>query len=139
MPAVVAEPSIEVMPVKTRGPEARFKAIAVVPMYIVLELGELSPVLVPETEASAGTVKVLDAVPPAIVNPVAAEARVKPLTDVGVIAPRVNVIAGVVVLSATSPDTPLAVVTDTEVTVPEPSPPIFPLNFSIACKIESVA
>ena len=38
--------------------------------------------------------------------------------DVGVIAPSVNVMAGVVVGFATDPDTPLAVVTETVVTVP---------------------
>ena len=41
-------------------------------------------------------------------------------TDVGVIAPSVNVIAGVVVEVATEPLTPFAVVTETEVTVPVP-------------------
>jgi hypothetical protein len=40
------------------------------------------------------------------------------LTDVGVIAPRVRLIAGVVVGSLTEPLTPFAVVTDTSVTVP---------------------
>lgn len=44
---------------------------------------------------------------------------VKPFTLVGVIAPSVKVMAGVVVAVATEPDTPLAVVTDTDVTVPE--------------------
>lgn len=39
-------------------------------------------------------------------------------TDDGVIAPNVNVIAGVVVDVATEPETPFAVVTETEVTVP---------------------
>lgn len=39
-------------------------------------------------------------------------------TEVGTIAPNVKVIAGVVVALATEPDTPLAVVTETEVTVP---------------------
>ncbi len=39
-------------------------------------------------------------------------------TLVGVMAPRVSVIAGVVVAVATEPDTPLAVTTDTLVTVP---------------------
>ena len=39
-------------------------------------------------------------------------------TDVGVIAPSVRVIAGVVVGVATTPLTPLAGVTETEVTVP---------------------
>jgi hypothetical protein len=42
-------------------------------------------------------------------------------TEVGVIAPRVRVIAGVVVLVATEPETPFAVVTLTEVTVPVPA------------------
>ena len=42
------------------------------------------------------------------------------LIDEGVIAPSVKVIAGVVVDVATVPDTPLAVVTETLVTVPEP-------------------
>ena len=41
-------------------------------------------------------------------------------TDVGVMAPRVSVIAGVVVELATLPLTPFAVTTDTEVTVPPP-------------------
>jgi hypothetical protein len=36
--------------------------------------------------------------------------------------PRVKVIAGVVVSVATEPDTPFAVTTETEVTVPEPAP-----------------
>ena len=40
-------------------------------------------------------------------------------TDVGVIAPSVNVIAGVVVAVATLPETPPDVVTLTEVTVPD--------------------
>ena len=39
---------------------------------------------------------------------------------VGVISPSVKLMAGVVVAVATVPDTPLAVVTDTLVTVPEP-------------------
>jgi hypothetical protein len=43
-------------------------------------------------------------------------------TDVGVIAPRVIVIAGVVVFVATVPLTPFAVVTETDVTVPPPPP-----------------
>jgi hypothetical protein len=42
-------------------------------------------------------------------------------TDVGVIAPSENVIAGVVVAVATLPETPLAVTTETEVTVPPPA------------------
>lgn len=55
-----------------------------------------------------------------IVNVPVEEVIVSPLTLVGVIAPRVSVIAGVVVAVATEPETPLAVVTDTDVTVPPP-------------------
>ena len=42
-------------------------------------------------------------------------------TELGVIAPRVRLIAGVVVEVATVPDTPLAVLTETDVTVPPAS------------------
>jgi hypothetical protein len=45
---------------------------------------------------------------------------VMPFTVVGVMAPSVSVMAGVVVGVATTPDTPLAVVTLTEVTEPVP-------------------
>jgi hypothetical protein len=76
-------------------------------------------VFVPDTEASKGTVKVLDVVPPAIVNPTAADANVNPFTVDGVTAPNVKVIAGVVVALATVPDIPLAVTTDTLDTVPD--------------------
>jgi hypothetical protein len=47
-------------------------------------------------------------------------AALTPFVDVGVIAPSVNVIAGVVVEVATDPLTPFAVVTETLVTVPDP-------------------
>jgi hypothetical protein len=43
--------------------------------------------------------------------------------DVGLMAPRESVMAGVVVAVATVPETPFAVTTETEVTVPEPPPP----------------
>ena len=66
------------------------------------------------------SVSVLDVVPPAIVKPVPAAVRVSPLTLVGVIAPSVSVIAGVVVAVATVPEMPFAVATDTVVTVPLP-------------------
>ena len=46
---------------------------------------------------------------------------VSPFTVVGVIAPSVSEIAGVVVGVATVPDTPFAVVTDTLVTDPDPA------------------
>ena len=58
-----------------------------------------------------------------MVNPVAAAASVSALTDEGVIAPRVNVNAGVVVAVATVADTPFAVTTETLVTVPVPPLP----------------
>jgi hypothetical protein len=77
-------------------------------------------VSVPARVRVLDTVRVLEVVPPAIVNPVAAAVNVSPLTDVGVIAPSVRVIAGVLVAVATVPLTPLAVVTDTEVTDPPP-------------------
>ena len=46
-----------------------------------------------------------------------------PFTEVGVIAPSVNVIAGVVDGFATVPEIPFAVTTDTFVTVPGPPSP----------------
>ena len=76
---------------------------------------------VPASVSVLLTVRVLDVVPPAMVNPVAAAVSVRPLTLVGVIAPSVRLMAGVVVAVATVPETPLAVVTDTLVTVPDPA------------------
>lgn len=55
------------------------------------------------------------------VEPVAGAVIVTLFTVVGVIFPSVRVIAGVVVAVATLPETPFAVVTETEVTVPEPA------------------
>jgi hypothetical protein len=63
------------------------------------------------TEVILGCAPVVN-VPPSVVPVIAPEAE----TDVGVIAPRFNVIAGVVVGLATVPETPFAVVTDTVVT-----------------------
>ena len=53
---------------------------------------------------------------------VALPERTTPLTLVGVMPSREREIAGVVVAVATEPETPFAVVTDTLVTVPAPSP-----------------
>jgi hypothetical protein len=47
-------------------------------------------------------------------------------TELGVIAPSDSVIAGVVVEVATLPLTPLAVTTETELTVPDPLPGVYP-------------
>jgi len=73
---------------------------------------------VPASVRVFDTVSVLEVVPPAIVNPVAAAVNVSPFTVLGVIAPSVRVIAGVVPAVATDPEIPFAVVTDTVVTVP---------------------
>jgi hypothetical protein len=54
------------------------------------------------------------------------------LTLVGVIAPKVIVIAGVVSAVATLPDTPFAVMTDTLVTVPLPPPPDELMTYGLA-------
>ena len=69
--------------------------------------------------ASGATLAALSVAEPSVSVPVPA-VIVLPFTVVGVMAPRVSEIAGVVVAVATDPDTPLAVVTDTEVTVPLP-------------------
>ena len=69
-----------------------------------------SPVLAPDTEVVPVTASV----------GVDAPETTTELTEVGTIAPSVRLIAGVVVEVATVPDTPLAVVTDTLVTVPLP-------------------
>lgn len=60
--------------------------------------------------------------------------RTTEFTEVGVIAPRVKLMAGVVVALATVPDTPLAVVTETDVTVPVPPEAI---HFSPVACVES--
>ena len=67
-----------------------------------------SPVFVPLIALAPVTARVGVALPDSVTK----------LTEVGVIAPRVRLIAGVVVGSVTVPLTPLAVVTETEVTVP---------------------
>ena len=59
--------------------------------------------------------------PEAIVKVPVVVVMARPFTLDGVIAPRVSVMAGVVVAFATEPETPLAVTTDTVVTVPEPT------------------
>ena len=68
----------------------------------------MSPVLDPEMDDVPVTAKV------GVVDP----EMTTLFTEVGVIAPKVSVIAGVVPAVATVPDTPLAVVTETVVTVP---------------------
>jgi len=95
---------VRVIPAKVSPALARLSVWEVVPMNIELVLTALSPVLVPLRFE------------PAIV--------LEAIMVVGVIAPRVRVIAGVVVGLATEPDIPLAVVTEAPVTVPEPPPPV---------------
>lgn len=70
----------------------------------------MSPVLAPEIELVPVTARVGVADPDITTL----------LTDDGVMAPKDNEIAGVVVEVATVPETPFAVVTDTSVTVPVP-------------------
>lgn len=76
----------------------------------------------PDTVALDGTVSVAGVEPPATVKPFVTAARVSALTVDGVIAPSVNVTAGVVVGLATLPETPLAVTTERLVRVPVPAP-----------------
>ena len=89
----------------------------------------MSPVLEPETEVVPVTAKV----------GVAEPERTTELTEEGVMAPKVKVMAGVVVSVATLPDIPFAVTTDAVVTVPVPFRAIFPFNLLRAVRIESVA
>lgn len=70
-----------------------------------------SPVLAPEIELVPVTARVGVELPDMVTL----------LTVVGVMAPSVRVIAGVVVALATLPETPLAVATETVVTVPDPA------------------
>lgn len=71
------------------------------------------------------TARVPDDILPAFNDVIAEPSPVNvEFTDDGVIAPKVNVIAGVVVAVATEPETPLAVTTETDVTVPLVVPPI---------------
>jgi hypothetical protein len=87
------------------------------PLY--KEFAALSPVLEPEMEDVPVTASV------GVVDP-----EITTLfTEVGVIAPKVRVIAGVVPAVATVPDTPLAVVTETEVTVPVLA--VYPEGFDV--------
>jgi hypothetical protein len=95
------------------------------PLY--KELAELSPVLEPETEVVPVTAKV------GVVEP----EMTTELTEDGTMAPSVKVMAGVVVSVATLPEIPLAVATETVVTVPVPFSAIFPFNLLIAPTIES--
>ncbi len=97
---------------KVRAVVVVFAVTVVCPDTGTLENKFWSPVFAPDT----------------VVVPVTANVGVPdpeittPLTDVGVIAPRESVIAGVVVGLATLPDIPFAVTTDTDVTLPEPPP-----------------
>jgi hypothetical protein len=77
---------------------------------VVTAVFATSPVFVPDTAVVPVTARV------GVADPESTTA----FTEVGVIAPSVSEIAGVVVDVATDPDTPFAVVTDTSVTVPVP-------------------
>lgn len=78
----------------------------------------------PSVPVKVSVLEAVSVLPAAIVStPLADEVIVKPLTVVGVIAPNTNVNAGVVVQVAQVAETPLAVTTETDVTVPDPPPP----------------
>jgi hypothetical protein len=96
--------------VNAPDPVASPVCVALVTSPEYKELVELSPVFVPLTAVVPVTASVGVDVPD----------KVTPFTLEGVIAPSDKEIAGVVVLVATLPDTPFAVVTDTSVTVPLP-------------------
>lgn len=87
-----------------------------------------SPVFVPDTEASSGTVSVFEVVPPAIVKPTACAASVRPFTVEGVIDPRLIVSAGVVP-PLDEPETPFADAIDIAVTYD----PLGCLPFNCVC------
>jgi hypothetical protein len=98
--------------------EAREESV-VTPVYTTV------PPVPNATEEASVPVKVrvllaVSVLPLAIVSVPVVVVTVSPFTLVGVMAPRESVIAGVVVASATEPETPLAVVTETLVTVPAP-------------------
>ena len=76
-----------------------------------------APFAARSVDVVVGNVYVCAAVPVNVELPVV---KVCPFTVVGVISPRVKVIAGVVVEVATEPETPFAVTTETDVTVPDP-------------------
>jgi hypothetical protein len=92
---------------------AAFVTVAAEPVILplIVEL-TVKPVKVP-TEVIFGCAAVV-IVPPSVVPVMLPEANM----EVGVISPSVKVIAGVLVEFATTPLTPLAVTTDTDVTVP---------------------
>jgi hypothetical protein len=103
---------------------AKVPSVPPVPIFSV-------EVSVPANVSVLLTVRVFEVVPPATVNPIAAAVRVRPLTLVGVIAPRVRLMAGVVVGVATVPETPAFGETDTIVT-PPPVGPVGPATVDAA-------
>src|SRR6185503_3158278 len=124
VPPVLQDVGAVPLPIRTWG-------AVVVPVPPVIG----APLIVnPGVESAPAAERFLAAVrdaPPRLVNAAAAVAAPEPplataigvvgTTEFGVISPRVRLIAGVVVAVATVPDTPLAVVTETLVTVPVPA------------------
>src|ERR1019366_2824566 len=97
------------MPVSANAAEALLSATAVVPMYVVELLAALSPVLVPDTAVVPVTASV------GVEEP----ESVTPFTDVGVMAAKPIVNAGVGDAIDQVAVTPLfAAAVDTDVTVP---------------------
>src|SRR5580704_8365378 len=112
--------NVAAVPLTAAGP-----AVALGLALIGIPLCSAKPPVPPAGLPSAVTTPV-----PGTVNPMALKEPPGPLdviaepapmaTDDGVMAPRVSVIAGVVVGLATVPEMPFAVTTETDVTVPEP-------------------
>jgi len=97
-------------------------------------VGKVTPVVPVKVKVAANAPTVISDALLGIVSVPVLVVIVRPLTVVGVIAPSVKVIAGVVVAVATLPDTPFAVTTETDVTVPElPAPP--PLSPGVSTKL----
>ena len=96
---------------------------------------------VPDKPSVLLTVSVLDVVPPATENPVVRLVRVNPLTEVGVMAPKPMVRAGVEVAVAQVAVTPLlAAAVETEVTVPVPVPtPIAVLKLAASSAVTELS
>ena len=110
--------------------------VALVAVVAVVAVAALPPILKFVTGVVDVTTK--GAVPVAIVEVNCVPEMVEvAATEAGVMAPRVKVMAGVVVAVATDPLTPLAVTTDAEVTVPvfAVAPVAIPSNFVLSAEL----
>lgn len=116
--APVPSPPVVIVPTETSEPKVVTvvatsvtvpAGIVATVVLVAVRVNEKLPLMIRAAEALFGIVRV-----PRVV------VIIRPFTEVGVIAPRVRVMAAAVVGLATEPETPLAVVTATLVTVPDP-------------------